>query len=237
MAKSAIVAPVLPGQDARSVAEMFRSRLDEYRQSRERAGITMERVYLMSTPMGEFVIAYVEADGDANEAMRWVIESDLPIDRDFVAALKSVHGIDPTQAPAGPPPEVVADWVDPQASERKQGLAFMAPIIPGKTDVARAFAAEAFVNRVAEFTESRRALGETRETVVLVSSPMGDLTAVYLEGGDPAEANRLFASSTRPYDVWFREQLATFYPPEVDFNQPLPPNAQSWDDQRATATV
>ena len=237
MGKTATAAPVLPGQDPLDVARLMSARMDEYRQSRERAGITMERAYLMDTPMGQFVIAYVEAEGDANEAMRKVAESDLPIDRDFVAKLKTLHGIDMSQAPAGPPPEVIAEWTDSQVTERKPGLAFMAPIMPGKTDTARAFGTEAFANRVAEFAESRRALGESREVVVLVSSPMGDVTAVYLEGDDPVEANRAFSSSTRPYDVWFREQLTTVFPPEVDFSQPLPPIEQIWDYQRQGATV
>ena len=237
MAKSATAAPVLPGQDPRSVVEMFRSRMDEYRESRLRAGITMERVYEMQTPMGPFVIAYVEAEGDANEAMRSIVESDLPIDRDFRAALKRVHGIDFSQAPAGPPPEVVGDWVDPEVTTRKTGLAFVAPLIPGRTDAGREIAHEAFVTRRAELTESRRALGQNVEVVVVNSTPMGDVTCVYIEGDDPVEGNRGFAASTRPYDVWFRQQLTTIYPPDVDFSQPLPPIVQIWDWHRAAAAV
>jgi hypothetical protein len=237
MTKTATAAPVIAGQDPRTVGEMFRSRMDEYRESRTRAGITMERAYLMTTPMGQFVIAYVEAEGDANQAMMSIATSDLPLDRDFVAALKRVHGIDLTQPPQGPPPEVIADWTDPAVTTRKRGLGFCAPIVPGGADRGRAFGDEAFKARRAEFEESRRALGESVETVVLLTTPMGDIVCVYLEGDDPVEANRRFAASQTPYDAWFKEQCRTFFVPDVDFDQPLPPIEQVWDYQRAAATV
>ena len=237
MGKTANAFPVLPGQDPHGVAAMLRSRMDEYRESRTRAGITMERAYQMATPMGTFVIVYVEAEGDPGEAFAKIVGSDLAIDRDFVAAVKSVHGVDFTQPPAGPPPEVIADWQDPAVTERKAGLAFVAPLLPGRTDAGRAFGREAFVERVAEFTESRRALGESVETVVLNSTPQGDVVCVYLEGDDPVEANRQHAASAAPFDVWFREQLATLFPPQVEFDRPLPPIEQIWDWHRAAATV
>lgn len=237
MGKTATAAPVLPGQDPREVARLFTSRMDEYRESRERAGITLERAFLMPTPMGDFIIAYVESEGDTNQAMMSIVQSDLPIDRDFTAALQRIHGIDFSQAPAGPPPEIVGDWSDPEVTERRTGLAFVAPLIPGTTDLGREIAHEAFVTRRAELTESRRALGESVETVVVNSTPMGDLCCVYIEGQDPVEGNRGFAASTRPYDVWFKEQLTRIFPPAVDFSQPVPPIEQVWDYVRTAATV
>lgn len=237
MGKTATAAPVLPGQDPREVARLFTSRMDEYRESRDRAGITIERAFLMPTPMGDFVIAYVESEGDTNQAMMSIVQSDLPIDREFTAALQRIHGFDFSQAPAGPPPEVVGDWSDPEVTQRRAGLAFVAPLIPGTTDLGREIAHEAFVTRRAEITESRRALGQNVEVVVVNSTPQGDVTCVYIEGEDPVAGNRGFAASTRPYDVWFKEQLTRIFPPVVDFSQPLPPIEQLWDYVRTGATV
>jgi hypothetical protein len=237
MGKTAVAFPVIPGQDPKGVAELLRSRMDEYRESRTRAGVTMERAYQMDTPMGSFVVVYVEAEGDPGEAMASIAGSGLAIDRDFIEAVNRVHGVDMSQPPAGAPPEVIADWQDPEVTDRKRGLAFCAPIIPGRTDAGRAFAHEAFVTRVAGLTESRQALGESVETVVVNSTPMGDIACVYLEGDDPVAANRGFAASTRPYDVWFKEQLTTIFPPEIDFGQPVPGVQEIWDWHRSAATV
>ena len=118
---------------------------------------------------------------------------------------------------------------DPQVTTRRKGLAFVAPLLPGKVEAGRAFAKEAYVDRQAEFTESRRAIGGNVEVVTLTSTPMGDLLCGYLEATDPVEENRRFAASTRPYDVWFKNGLRDLFPPEVDFSKPLPPIMELWD--------
>ena len=70
MSRTALVFPVLPGKDARDIANEMKSRPREYEQSRRRLGITMERAYLQHTPMGDFVTSYIEAEGDVLEEVR-----------------------------------------------------------------------------------------------------------------------------------------------------------------------
>lgn len=226
--------PVLPGKEASSVAAVLRGRKAEHEESRRNAGLVMERAFEQPTPMGTFTVVYLEADHSVEDSMAAVNCSGLAIDRDFLAAVREVHGIDMTQAPAGPPPEIVGEWLDPDVRDRRRGLAFCAPLLPGRTDAGRAFAREAFVTRRAELAESRRALGQNVELVVLHSTPAGDIICVYLEGDDPVDGNRRFAASQRPYDVWFKQQLGTIFPPEIDFNQPVPPVRQLLDWQRST---
>jgi hypothetical protein len=119
--------------------------------------------------------------------------------------------------------------VDPLVTVRRRGLAFVAPLLPGKADAGKAWAREAYVTRGDEFAQSRRPLGVNVELVTLNQTPMGDFAAVYIEGNDPVEANRLFAASRTPYDVWFKESIKALFPPEIDFNQPLPPIEQVFD--------
>ena len=63
----------------------------------------------------------------------------------------------------------------------------------------------------------------------LSSSPGGDVAVAYLEGRDPVEANREFAASAAPYDRWFKDSLTEFFPPFIDFGQPVPANETVWD--------
>ncbi|HZS13490.1 MAG TPA: hypothetical protein VFC09_02725 [Candidatus Dormibacteraeota bacterium] len=235
MARYAFPVPVLPGKVAASVAGVYTGRQAEYEESRRQKGITLERVYLMPTPMGEFAIPYLESEQDFATTFNLIATSDLPIDRDFRAAVLEVHGVDVTQPPPGPPPEVVGHWRDPDvtSTDRRKGLTFISPLQPGKTDVGRAFAQQAFTDRVAEHTASRRALGITQETVTLNSGPDGDVVCVYLEGHDPADGNNRFSASNAPYDLWFKEQLRSFMIPEIDFAQPLPPISTIWDWHRS----
>ena len=57
----------------------------------------MERAYLQHTPMGDYVTAYLEAEGDVLEAFGKLSSSDLDIDRYMVKAAREIHGADFTQ--------------------------------------------------------------------------------------------------------------------------------------------
>lgn len=233
MAKWTIPAPVLPGKEPRiqEITRYIREHKAEYEKSRDAAGITMERVYTMQTPKGLVVVAYQEGRNDPAKANEILARSDLPFDKWFFETLKDIHGIDVTQPPSGPAPEVLFDWVDPEVKERKRGLAFASPVATGKTDKGRAFAADAFGKRVNECTASRRKLGSTREFGMLHHTPMGDIMTVYLEADDPKVSNAAFARSTDAYDVWFKKEAGDIL--GQDFNQPLPPIQEIQDYQRA----
>jgi hypothetical protein len=228
---------VLPGKRASDVPKVFEGRSAEYEESRRRNGVSTECAYEMATPMGTFVVAYIEADRSFEEVMAGLAASDLQIDRDFRAAIADIHGMDPTAAPPGPPPEEIAYFRDPEVRERKRGLAFLAPILPGAADRARAFGREAFTTRLADHTASRRALGVCQESVSLCSSPQGDLICVYIEAEDPQAANAAFAASQSPHDRWFKDECRSIFIPEIDFDQPVPPVTPIWEWHRAAVTA
>jgi hypothetical protein len=237
MARFVFPAPVLPGKQASAVAGVVRGRMSEYEESRRQKGISVERAYEMATPMGTFVIAYIDAVGDFASTMGALGASQLPVDVAFKNALAEVHGMDVTQPPPGPGPEEIGHWRDPEVRDRKRGLAFVAPLLPGKGDAARAFAREAWGTRVDELAASRRALGVCEEIVCLNATPEGDLICVYLEGDDPAEGNARFAASRTPFDVWFKEQCRSLFPPDIDFDNPLPPISTVWEWHRSAVTA
>ena len=222
MAKFAFAAPELPGKDARQVPAYCRANFDAYRASRKRAGITMERVYLMRTPMGNFAVAYIEAAGDFPTTLANFTKGD-PFDKGFLDRVRDIHGFDINAAPPGPPSAVVGDWSDPDVKERRAGLAFMAPLKPGQVEAGGAFAKAAFETRRAELTAARRAVGLTREVVCLNYTPMGEVICVYIEGRDPVAGNRGFANSRSPYDKWFKAECRKIFIDSIDFDQPLPP--------------
>ena len=221
MHRNVLVFPLLPGKsdsDARRISDRFEEQPHEYAASRRRLGVTLERAYLQHTPMGSFVVAYTEAEGDFASVTKMLVDSDQPIDRFFVESLLDLHGVDLT-GPTGPPPETIGAWTDPAASSRGRGMAFCAPLLPGKAEAAKEFIADAF--RRDDMTRTRRDLGGTVEVVSLITTPQGDLAAAYLEGADPVDGNARFAASTDPFNVWFRSRLAELFPPEVDFGKPV----------------
>ena len=78
-------------------------------------------------------------------------------------------------------------------------------------------------------TTSRRALDQNVEVVTLTETPQGPICGIYIEGTDPFEGNRTFAASTEPFDVAFKQELKTLFPPFIDFNQPVPGVAEIFD--------
>jgi hypothetical protein len=227
--------PVLPGKsdaDARGVADYFHAHPDDYRESRRRAGVTLERAYLQKTPMGSFVVAYIESERDPASTAAALANGSSALDRRFAEHIKEVHGFDITQPPPGPPPETIGEWRDDLVTGIRKGFAFTAPLLPGMVDAGRAFTNEAFVTRRDEFAASRRGFNNNAEVVTLHHTPMGEVIAAYLEGEDPVEGNRKFSASSAPFDRWFRDELKKLFPPEIDFDQPVPGVEEIFDSQK-----
>ena len=111
-------------------------------------------------------------------------------------------------------------------------ISFGAPILPGKTNAGRELAKVSMGERRKEYVESRTSIGVVRETIALYSTPQGDLAAVYLEANDPVWANRQFAASKAPFDVWFKGKAQEAM--GIDFGQPLPPIEQVFEARIGT---
>ena len=219
MERTTLPFPVLPGANARAISQRFNDQPKEYHESRSRLGITMERAYLQVTPMGDFVVAHLETERSFAETTAAMMQSDLEIDKFFIAQVKEIHGIDLGVAPEGPPPENIGVWTDPAVTTRGRGFAFTAPTLPDKRDAGRAFLKDAFSRD--DMTRTSRELGGHLESVTLVVTPMGDMVAVYLEGKDPDAANIQFAASQDPFNLWFKEECTKLFPPFVDFSKPI----------------
>jgi hypothetical protein len=232
MYRTVLAFPLLPGKsdaDASRIADRFRQQPAEYAQSRRRLGVTLERAYLQHTPMGNVVIAYQETEGDFAAVTKALLDSDLPLDRFFIESLLELHGVD-LAAPAGPPPETIGAWTDPAVTTRGRGMAFVAPLLPGTAEAGKAFIDDAFHRD--DMTRTRRNLGENVEVVTAITTPQGDLAAVYIEGADPFDSNARFAASDDPFNVWFRGELANLFPPEIDFGQPVPGVTEIFDSEQ-----
>jgi hypothetical protein len=81
------------------------------------------------------------------------------------------------------------------------------PILPGKTEQARKNAAELMGDKRADYEDGLKRTGIGRETWTLQSTPMGDFMLVWFEAEDIEEVFTILATSTEPFDVWFREQV------------------------------
>jgi hypothetical protein len=97
------------------------------------------------------------------------------------------------------------------------------PILPGKTDDARAFQRELDTDRKADYDRSERRIGIPKEVWYIASLPTGDQFVVYIESPDFNRALTLFVESRDEFDEWFKRRVAEVT--GLDMNN-LPPDMQ-----------
>ena len=104
-------APILPGKlDAwRWFTDEIHARIDEHAESRRGMGLHREVASLMSTPAGDFVCLYHEAD-DLAKAFHVLATSDSPYLQWFRQNLIELHGLTPEMLQGPPPAELKMDW-------------------------------------------------------------------------------------------------------------------------------
>jgi len=84
---------------------------------------------------------------------------------------------------------------------------FAMPILPGKTEAARAFLRELDGPRKPQLAAADQRLGIVKETWAIQPTPQGDLLVGYLAGEDVGRALTQFAASQDEFDRWFKQQL------------------------------
>ena len=100
--------------------------------------------------------------------------------------------------------------------------AFMNPLKAGKTETWKKYIAEMTGPRAAEFKESRKRIGLTKEQVWLQHTPAGDFVVVYWEAADIGKVFEAFMTSQAPFDTWFREKILQ-ESHGMDAKTPMPP--------------
>jgi hypothetical protein len=109
-----------------------------------------------------------------------------------------------------------------------QSVAFVSPILPGKTEIDRA-AMQSCAD--GERQEAHHASGErrgiTREAVWIQQAPGGDFAVVYMEADDLPTAMAGLGDSPDPFDSWFREHILEVH--GIDLANGFPPPEQVID--------
>lgn len=93
-----------------------------------------------------------------------------------------------------------------------QTICFALPILPGATDADRDEMLACWRgDRADEHRRSRAAHGIERESVWIQSTPAGDVAIILLEAEDLATSLFGVATSSEPFDGWFREHVRTVH--------------------------
>jgi hypothetical protein len=114
-----------------------------------------------------------------------------------------------------------------------QAVAFCCPLLVGQTDAIRAALASCWVGaRKEAYQDARRRAGIVRESVWIQPAPGGDLAVVYLEADDLATALTVLATSTEPFDRWFRDHALQSHADALEQRPTTPELALDFDINR-----
>ncbi len=97
---------------------------------------------------------------------------------------------------------------------------FMLPILPGKTEAARAYLQELGGPRKQELVACGQGVGIDREVWAIQQTPQGDFFVVYMAGEDIPRAFKQFAASQDAFDLWQKQHLQETT--GADLNTPPP---------------
>ncbi|MDF3018592.1 MAG: hypothetical protein K0R44_3817 [Thermomicrobiales bacterium] len=97
---------------------------------------------------------------------------------------------------------------------------FTLPILPGKTEAARAFLQEMDGPRKQELAACGKSVGVTKEVWAIQQTPQGDMYVAYITGEDIAHAFTQLAASESEFDRWFKQQMQATT--GADLNTPPP---------------
>jgi hypothetical protein len=84
---------------------------------------------------------------------------------------------------------------------------FTLPILPGKTEAARAFLQEMNGPRKQELAACSQGAGVSKEVWAIQQTPQGDVFVAYMTGDDITQAFRQVAASQTEFDRWFKQQM------------------------------
>jgi hypothetical protein len=117
-----------------------------------------------------------------------------------------------------------------------QSVAFVSPILPGKTEIDRtAMRSCADGERQEAHRASRERRGITREAVWIQQTPGGDFAVVYMEADDLQTAMAGLGDSPDPFDSWCRDHVLEVS--GIDLANGFPPPEQVIDFRSEAVTT
>lgn len=88
-----------------------------------------------------------------------------------------------------------------------KAIALTLPIAPSKIEAWRRFCQELSGSRLWLYVASRRTLGVTHESLVLVETLAGSSVVMSLDSGDIDVTVEKIVASRFPFDTWYRERM------------------------------
>ena len=104
------------------------------------------------------------------------------------------------------------------------------PVLPGKTDKARAFMKALKTTHKKDFAALEKKLKTTKEALFLQTSPQGDMIIDYFECSNPKKSIEVMAKLDDKFTLWMKDQIKeiTGFDVSAMAKEPLPEHLLSF---------
>lgn len=210
----------------------MRHRLDDYRASREKVGIVVERVYFTKAPMGDMVTAYTEySEGDhasgyaevmdafSNSSQTGSFTTVDVFDRDSATRAVVLHGLElpGLLTRLAGTRRLMVDYAV-VCGKRRTGFGFPLPILEGMNTRWHEVCAALEGDRRGEFEDFNRRNDFSVHRLGLIHAPGQDIACAYIEG-EASQLREAFGNDG-PFEVWLAGELREIH--GIDLREGLP---------------
>jgi hypothetical protein len=204
-------------------------RLAEFERSRANAGVTVERVSLLSTSRGTITISYLEGNASYRDVARTIRHSPSVFDQDMMNRGQVLHGLSADQQKQRRAPLETVVLFREVDGKRQPWHAFCAAIASRAEDRWQEFCTALNGPRRAEFEEFNRGNGFTVFCAGRYDGGDGGLACFYLEGTDDTEALPSAVDRGGPFGDWFAGAFTAAFGADVRHGLPFPAMGKPWD--------
>ncbi len=204
-------------------------RLDAFELSRANAGVTLERVSLLSTPVGHITISYLEGTASYRDVARTIRTTPTVFDQDMMSRGRVLHGLSEEQQREKRKPLDTSVLYRAVNGKRQPWHAFVAPVAPDAEQRWNEFCTALGGARREAFEEFNRRNGFSVFCAGRYDSGRGWLGCYYLEGSEDVGALPAAVGRDGEFETWFAGEFAAVHGADLRQGLPYPAVGKPWD--------
>jgi hypothetical protein len=204
-------------------------RLADFEVSRANAGVTVERVSLLDTPIGVITISYLEGSASYRDVARTIRDTPTVFDQDMMTRGKVLHGLTEEQQKQKRKPLDTSVLYRAVGGRRQPWHSFVAAIAPGAEDRWADFCGALSGSRREAFEAFNHRNGLSVFCGGRYDGEQGTVACYYLEGSDDTGTLPAAAARSGEFETWFVDEFNAVHDADLRKGLPFPAMGKPWD--------
>jgi hypothetical protein len=218
-----------PKSDFAAECGWMAHRLEDFEISRANAGIDLERVALLDSPIGHVTISYLEGTRSYRDVAKTIRTTPSIFDQDMMTRGKVLHGMSEEQQRELRAPLETAVGYRNVETPRGPWHSFVAPVAADATGRWQRFCDTLAGPRTEEFEAFLVRNGYSAFREGLYRHPRGQLACVYIEGSEDVGSLPRAVRADGPFEEWFATEFSAIHGADLRQKLMWPLVGKTWD--------